>query len=270
MTEIKTLEDWVVQAANGDRAALQHVLLQVKDQVYGLALRMLWHPADAEDATQEALIRITTQLSRFEGHSRFRTWAYRVATRSILNTKRGRVEGHWTFEAFSEDLLEGSEPAAPAGFTAPELALLRQEVKIACTQAMLLCLDRPHRMTYLLGEVLQLPHQEAASILELDNTLYRKRLSRARLRVQDFTVSHCSLVNRQAPCRCEGRVGTALKLERIDPKRLLFSEHPVTTIERDQVAQVTSYLQEASDGGALMRSNPQYKAPDYLLEILPD
>lgn len=56
------LEDLAVVAAAGDATALEAVLAGVRDDVYGLALRMLWHPKDAADATQDILIKVMTRL----------------------------------------------------------------------------------------------------------------------------------------------------------------------------------------------------------------
>ena len=46
-----SMEELVARAREGDRAALEAVLDGVRDRIYNLALRMLWRPADAEDAT---------------------------------------------------------------------------------------------------------------------------------------------------------------------------------------------------------------------------
>jgi len=67
------MEDLVARAQAGDRAALETVIAGVRDRVYNLAMRMLWHPADAEDATQEILVRIITHLGSFRGESVFTT-----------------------------------------------------------------------------------------------------------------------------------------------------------------------------------------------------
>lgn len=53
---------------------------------------MLYHPQDAEDATQEILVNILTRLSCFEGRSSFRTWLYRIAVNHLLNIRRARVK----------------------------------------------------------------------------------------------------------------------------------------------------------------------------------
>ena len=58
-------------AISGDRKALEELINSVKDRIYNLSIRYLWHPQNAEDATQEILIKIITNLSSFEGKSLF-------------------------------------------------------------------------------------------------------------------------------------------------------------------------------------------------------
>jgi DNA-directed RNA polymerase specialized sigma24 family protein len=65
------LEVFVERAKNGDKRALEDVIRGIQDLIYGLAIRMLWHPSDAEDATQEILIKIITHLDGFRGESSF-------------------------------------------------------------------------------------------------------------------------------------------------------------------------------------------------------
>jgi RNA polymerase sigma factor (sigma-70 family) len=87
-----TLEQLVQQAQSGDKSALEHIVEQIQTKIYGLALRMLWHPEDARDATQEILIRIITRLGSFHGESKFTTWAYKVAaiSRSLERNPQAR------------------------------------------------------------------------------------------------------------------------------------------------------------------------------------
>jgi DNA-directed RNA polymerase specialized sigma24 family protein len=72
MSRDRELEEAVERARQGNRDALESVVEQVQDQVYGIALRMLWHPEDARDATQEILVRVVTRLAIFRGESGFR------------------------------------------------------------------------------------------------------------------------------------------------------------------------------------------------------
>src|SRR5215475_12851550 len=140
---------WVRAAAAGDKAAAHEVLRAVQDRVYRLALRMLGHPQDAEDAAQEILVIVLTHLGSFRGDSAFSTWVWRIAARHLSQVKRGRREE----DSFDE--LEGrlqslrQEPVSEALETDAESNVFAREVRLRCTQAMLLSLDRPSRIAYL-------------------------------------------------------------------------------------------------------------------------
>ena len=82
----------VLRARSGDRQALEDLVHRHQAWIYNIAVRMLHHPQDAEDATQEILIKVLTRLSSFEGRSSFRTWLYRIVVNHVLNMKRGRAE----------------------------------------------------------------------------------------------------------------------------------------------------------------------------------
>ena len=82
----------VLRARSGDRQALEDLVQRHQAWIYNIAVRMLHHPQDAEDATQEILIKVLTRLASFEGRSSFRTWLYRIVVNHVLNMKRGRVE----------------------------------------------------------------------------------------------------------------------------------------------------------------------------------
>ena len=179
------LEDLARQAIGGDRDALDRLVRALQGDVYGLALRMLWNREDAEDATQEILVRTVTRLAQFDFRSRLKTWVYRIAVNYILDVKKSPVEHmHLNFQRFGDDLVEGLSSDGPAD---SERSLLVEEVKIGCTLGMLQCLDRPHRLAYVLGEILDLSGPESAEALGISPELFRKRLQHARTAIEAFT-----------------------------------------------------------------------------------
>ena len=211
MTMAVALEDLARQALDGDREALDGLVRALQGDIYGLALRMLWNREDAEDATQEILVRVVTRLSQFEFRSRLKTWAYRLAVNYILDTKKSAIERlHLSFERFAENLGGGLEPASPAD---TEHSLLIEEVKVGCSLAMLQCLDRPHRAAYVLGEIMELSGPEAAEVLVISPALFRKRLQHARSAILDFMRVHCGLVSDNAPCQCHRRVSSTAAVD---------------------------------------------------------
>jgi len=80
------IESLVVRAKEGDQNSLEELVRNIQDLVYGLALRMLSHPADAEDATQEILVKVVTHLGSFRQESAFTTWVYRIASNHLLRS----------------------------------------------------------------------------------------------------------------------------------------------------------------------------------------
>jgi RNA polymerase sigma factor (sigma-70 family) len=240
----------VGRSRDGDAEALEALLLVLRDGVYGLALRMTACPEDAEDATQEILIKVMTRLDSFRGDAAVTTWVYRIATNHLLDRRKSRTERlSMTFSRFADDLLDGLT-AAPER-TEPDLELLAYEVKQGCTLALLTCLDRDLRIAYVLGEILEVASPEGAEICSISEPAFRKRVSRARQRVRAFLAANCGLVNpTTAACHCRRRVPAALASGRIDPAAAARSELSVrdATAELDTIYDATQLLRSRSSG----------------------
>ena len=180
------------QAGAGDSAALSRLVEEVQHPVYRLALRFLGHPEDAKDATQEILVRLITHLGQFEGRSQFMTWAYTITVRQLMRTRRRRLESAVKgAEAFAAALDQG---LADRDFTAEEAEyrLLSAEVRISCTYAMLLCLSRPLRASYILGDAMGMTDTVAAEICGITPAAQRQRLARARRTTRTIIADRCA------------------------------------------------------------------------------
>src|SRR6185369_4136640 len=104
----------------GDRGALEALVERHRPWIYNVALRMVYVPQDADDATQEILIKVVTSLASFEGRSRLRTWLYRIAVNHLLNMKRTRAEEiGYTFERYGDGLDSTPDLDLPDPSTVP-------------------------------------------------------------------------------------------------------------------------------------------------------
>jgi RNA polymerase sigma factor (sigma-70 family) len=216
------IEDLARQALDGDRDAVEQLVRALQGDLYGLALRMLWNREDAEDATQEILVRVVTRLAQFDFRSKLKTWVFRIAVNYVLDVKKSPVERlQLTFDRFAEDLAEGLASDGPSD---AERSLLTEEVKVGCTLGMLQCLDRPHRLAYVVGEILDMPGPEAADVLGIAPPLFRKRLQHARTAIVSFTRAYCGLASDTAACACHRRVPAALRLGRVREDALDFAD----------------------------------------------
>lgn len=262
MTRISKTD--IEMAQDGDAKALEGLVRGVQNRVHKLALRMLADPNVAQDATQEILIRIVTKLSTFRGDSSFETWTYRVATNYLLTARKIIAnDPGLSFQVFTDDLLDGIADEQNA---APEDHVMLNELRLRCTMAMLLCLDREHRAAYVLGDVLEFEHGAAADVLDITPGTYRKRLSRARSRVQDFTAKTCGLASPTAPCSCRKRLPAAMAMGRIgtSPSADLRDVPRFSEIQA-QASQTQADLVAAK----LQRAMGPLRSPkDYAVEVL--
>ena len=242
----------VASARDGDRQALGMLLDLLRGPLHRLAVSMLWNREDAEDATQEALIAVMTNLATFRGEASVSTWAHRIAVRLYLRRRRSPIESYGlTFDAFAADLLDG---LAAHDSTHPDAELLAEETRIGCTLAVLQCLDRDERLVFVLGDVLALSGQEAAEVLGVSHDVIARRLSRVRSLIRHAVSHHCGLVNSDAPCRCSKRVDAAIRSGRVNPEQLRF-------VDRDVAQQAKQQIQELYDVTALFRSAGRFDTP---------
>jgi RNA polymerase sigma-70 factor (ECF subfamily) len=66
------------RAQNGDRDALNELVISQQQYVYSVAMSVLHHPDDASDLTQDAFVRLFRSIRQYNGESRFTTWLYRL------------------------------------------------------------------------------------------------------------------------------------------------------------------------------------------------
>jgi RNA polymerase sigma factor (sigma-70 family) len=260
------LETLLERARSGDRASLERLVEQLQQPVYNLALRMLWHPEDARDATQDILIRVITHLGSFRGDSRVQTWVFRIAANYLITARQSRVEAQaYTFDRFAADLHDGLRDVRDQDEWPPDKALLLEEVKVGCMHGLLTCLDRSHRLAYVLGEILEFDGVEAAKILAISPAAFRKRLSRARDELVAFTRAQCGLVDPLNACRCGGRLPRAQAMQRVKADALLFARTDTARTFPETLEKVRR-LDVVRRTAALYRSSPQPLPGPELLE----
>jgi RNA polymerase sigma factor (sigma-70 family) len=257
--------DLVRLVQSGSTGALELLVARHQRWVYNIALRMVFHPEDAEDATQEILLKLVTKLSTFRGESQFRTWLYRLVVNHLLNVRRGRAEARtMTFEDYGRELDSTPEADLVAPDSQqPDALLLVEEAKIGCTSAMLLCLDREQRLVYVLGEIFGVTDRVGAELLDISRDNFRTKLARARRDLCNFMQGKCGLVNASNPCRCARKAQGFIQLGYLDPQHLLFARRRVVHVR--EVAERRSEELDAisAEYAELHRQHPFHESPDF-------
>jgi len=264
-----TLEDLARAAAAGDAHALSGLVEEVQHPIYRLALRFLGHPEDAKDASQEILVRLITHLGQYERRSQFMTWAYTVAVRQLMRTRKRQLESAVKgAEAYAAALDNG---LADRDFTAEEAEyrMLAAEVRISCTYAMLLCLSRPVRASYILGDAMGMPDTLAAEICGITPAAQRQRLARARKTMRTIIAERCGLIDPANPCRCSRQIQSGLAAGILDRGNLSFADHERTDggpIETGTIERAAKQLDLALAMSEVYRSDPSVAAPHEVWE----
>jgi len=264
-----TMTDMVERAKMGDKNALEEIIRKIQDNVYGLAIRMLFIPADAEDATQEILVKVITNLGTFKDESRFETWVYRIASNHLLTTHKCRAE-RWklTFETCENMIDEGIRDGGEKSFIEAEQKLIVEETKLSCVHYLLLCLKRELRLAVILGVVFGVKGAEGAKIMGITPAAYRQRLSRGRQRLTDFLVKRCSLVDATNSCHCETLAALHVKKGHIDPENLLFVTHPCRPRRDSHAEDLLQEIDQLTRAAMLIRNHPDYAAPGVFVESM--
>jgi RNA polymerase sigma factor (sigma-70 family) len=261
-----TVDELARRAADGDRDALAALVRELQHPMYRLALRFLGDPDDAQDACQEILVRIVTRLGTFEGRSKFTTWAYTVATRSLLRTRKRVVESSvHSAERFAA-LLDAGMGDIDTTIEEAEYRLLCEEVRISCTYGMLLCLSRDQRAAYLLADVVGLTDVEGAEILECTRAAFRQRVARARRTLRQVIDNRCGLVDPANPCRCGRQIAASQAAGILRPDHLRLAERPREEV-RVWIEPVAKQLDDVVAIGDLYRFD-RFAAPASLWDDL--
>jgi RNA polymerase sigma factor (sigma-70 family) len=208
-----------LSAGRGDAHALRTLIERHHHWVFNLALRVTGRSNVAEDVAQEALLRVVTRISTYQGTSSFRAWAGRIVVRCLLDSRRVRSRAEPTLTDTNIEAVE---------LETPESEALVREARLVCTLGMLLCLDPVQRVAFVLGEVFELDSALAAELLDITPSAFRKRLQRAREDLSEFVGERCGLVRASNPCRCPKKTAVFIANGLVDPSALLFRKEAVS------------------------------------------
>ncbi|GAB6904725.1 hypothetical protein JCM12296A_05590 [Desulfosarcina cetonica] len=257
----------VHQAIEGSSDAVEEIVLQFRDRIYYLALRMLSHPEDAKDATQDILIKVISNLKTFRFEGAFQAWVYRVAANHLNTVRKSRME---RFEMNWEKAVRLVDQAEAKGWLAnPPAApskMLEIEVRLRCTQALLTAMDRPHRLAFILGVVMDVSSREGAYILNISPAAFRKRISRARGHLKNFLAHHCGLFDGANRCSCSGILANHLQNRWIRRDRPVFMKAEDKTQTNEWLKDCLRELDELNRVATLFKAYPESRHPQEISE----
>lgn len=168
------------QAKQGVTSAFEYLYKAHCRRVYGLCLRMIKNPAEAEDLTQQVFLQLFRKISTFRGESGFSTWLHRVTVNIVLMYLRRKKP----VELQAEDLEgctvngessreHGSSDTSMHG-AIERLNLMRAIRKLPCG----------YKQVFLLHDVIGYEHSEIAGLLGCSTGSSKSQLHKARKRLR--------------------------------------------------------------------------------------
>jgi len=162
----------VAAAQGGDRFAVDQLLRRHYDRIHAVCRRVAGSTRDADDACQEALIKIVRSLPRFDGRSSFGTWAYRIATNASLDELRKRQRRPALHVVGEDDRPESVDPTADLyAESLPDRLVL---------DAALDRLPEDLRVAVVMRDVADFDYAEIADALDIPLGTVKSRISRGR------------------------------------------------------------------------------------------
>ena len=260
------LRAFVDKATAGDKKALESLVAGVQDLVFNLSLRMLGTFADAEDASQDILLKMITHLSSFKGDSSFTTWVFSIAVHHLKNYKKHMfAQFPLSFEYYGEDIENAKIQDVPDLTQNVEKDLLAEELKMSCTNVMLQCLDTESRCIFILGTMFKVDSRIAGEMLEMTPEAYRKRLSRIRKKMADFLGTYCGEYG-CGRCRCKDRVNYAIQSRRLNPLQLDYMGAGEISVQT--MIDVKNAMEDIDDLSQDFSFCKSYKSPERMKRLI--
>jgi RNA polymerase sigma-70 factor, ECF subfamily len=178
VTEPTDLE-LVSAASAGDRGAMDALLRRHFDRIHAVCRRVIGASRDAEDAAQEAMIRIVRGLQSFDGRSSFSTWSHRIATNAALDELRRRARRPQLHVVHDDDRPDGGPTDDGA-----ERRLEGAGDRIDIDQA-LATLPEDFRVAVVLRDLVDMDYAEIADALDVPVGTVKSRIARGRALLAD-------------------------------------------------------------------------------------
>ena len=168
----------------GDTAAVAELSSTYGPRIHQLAFRYVKNWEDAEEVTQDVLLKVFRKIDAFRGDAALSSWIYRITfntAMSRLRTGRSSRAAEQQRQDVVSDALTGIPPQDPADWSSlADDQVMRREMRERLIQA-LIVLPEVYRTPVVLRDIQGLSTEEASSILRIKPQTLKSRLHRGRL-----------------------------------------------------------------------------------------
>ncbi len=189
-----TEQQLVDRALAGDRHAMGELLSNYRNRLFNVALRMVSHQDDAQELTQDAMLKIVEHLKDYDGRSQLSTWMIRITMNlSISHLRKRKLRKTASLDSTAGPGLSGGDGEVSTSLSdrietkselPPDQCVEESEMLVHLHEAMQR-LDEEFRSVLVLRDVNEMDYREIADILEVPVGTVKSRLFRARLALRE-------------------------------------------------------------------------------------
>lgn len=165
----------------GDPESFEAIVRLCQSSIFNLAFRILNDREEAQDATQEAFIKLYSALPGFRGEAKFTSWFYRIATNICLDRYR-RNKKHR--ENVTPECPDQFVQAAPGGGHADPAQIYQNKERLLTLQKAIAGLPLKYRTIIVLRHIEGFSYQEIAEIMEIPVQTVGTQIHRAKAVLQ--------------------------------------------------------------------------------------
>lgn len=175
-------QELIKRCKSGDSRAFETLIEAYEKKILNYCFRMLGNSADAEDAAQEAFIKMFRFIGSFTEQSSFSTWMYKIASNVCLDWLRKNKRKNNETISLYQDGDEGEEFALPLEDDSPSPyhKLQQNEAQRALCRA-LEALGEEQKKVIILRDIQGLSYEEIAQVTGMASGTVKSRINRARL-----------------------------------------------------------------------------------------
>ena len=196
-------------------ATNEQVLAPHLAAVFNLCSRMTLAALDAQRATYQTFQRAVLAAPPIDANER-ELWLLKIAAHLVAS--RLPSEPEVDFDLLDDTLRsEATRTNEVASLTSPQREFLLWELKQGCMTSVINCLSPGERVAFVLSSVMGKSDADAAAALDIKESAFKVRLSRARKKIGDHLAPRCEHIDPRNPCHCPSRIGVALRKGFIAP-----------------------------------------------------
>jgi len=169
----------VEKSINGDIESFEQLISKYNQYVYNISYRMMGNAEDAQDMSQEALIKAYKSIKNFRNDANFSTWLYRIVINTCKDELRKKSEPTLSMDQEGVANLLSDEQDDPI------IVYEKNELKVHIQKA-LDQLSVDGRTVVVLKDLMGYSYEEIGNILEIPTGTVRSRLHRNRINLKDI------------------------------------------------------------------------------------